>query len=277
MAKGLSLHIGLNAVDPNGYAGWSGPLVACENDARDMQAIAKKQGFTPTVMLTKDATSKNAIAAIKGAAAALKKGDTFIISYSGHGGQVKDTNGDEVDGYDETWCLYDRQLIDDELYGLWAKFADGVRIFVLSDSCHSGTVLRDMPPMIHIKHPAGEYDYSALAKRAMPLAFRDAAFAAQKKTYVEAQKKYAKGDAANVKAAVVLISGCQDNQTSADGDKNGLFTQNLLEVWNKGKFKGSLHDFQKLIKQRMPAVQSPNYFTAGTKNAKFEAGRPFSL
>src|SRR5438309_5921667 len=277
MSKGISLHLGLNAVDPNGYGGWGGPLVACENDARDMQAIAKKQGFTPTVLLTKDATSKNAIAAIKAAAAALKKGDTFIISYSGHGGQVPDTNHDEADGYDETWCLYDRQLIDDELYGLWAKFAEGVRIFVLSDSCHSGTVLRDMPPMILVKHVTGEYNYSALTKRAMPLAIRDAAFQAQKKTYVDAQKKYAKGDATKVKAAVVLISGCQDNQTSADGAKNGLFTQNLLDVWNKGKFKGSLHDLQKLIKQRMPAVQSPNYYAVGTKNPKFEASRPFTV
>jgi hypothetical protein len=277
MPKGLSLHIGLNAVDPNGYAGWSGPLVACENDAHDMNAIAKKQGFAPTELLTAKATSKNVIAAINGASAALKKGDTFIISYSGHGGQVVDTNKDEPDGYDETWCLYDRQLIDDELYGLWAKFADGVRIFVLSDSCHSGTVLRDMPPMIPIRSAMGEYNYSALAKRAMPIGIRDVAFEAQKKTYVDLQKKYAKGDAVKVKAAVVLVSGCQDNQTSADGDKNGLFTENLLQVWNKGKFKGSLHDFQKLIKQNMPPVQSPNYFTAGTKNAKFEAARPFTL
>ena len=46
---------------------------------------------------------------------------------------------------DETWCIYsDRQLVDDELYSLWAQFAAGVRIFVLSDSCHSGTVLKQM-------------------------------------------------------------------------------------------------------------------------------------
>ena len=36
---------------------------------------------------------------------------------------------------------------------------------------------------------------------------------------------------------MVLISGCQDNQTSADGDFNGLFTSKLLNVWNEGKFK----------------------------------------
>ena len=39
--------------------------------------------------------------------------------------------------------FYDGELIDDELYTALGQFAAGVRIFVLSDSCHSGTVLRE--------------------------------------------------------------------------------------------------------------------------------------
>ena len=46
-------------------------------------------------------------------------------------------NDFEPDGFDETGCLYDGELIDDELYAALANFAAGVRIFVLSDSCHS--------------------------------------------------------------------------------------------------------------------------------------------
>jgi len=49
---------------------------------------------------------------------------------------------------DETWVLYDRQLVDDELYKIWSKFKPGVRILVLSDSCHSGTVPRDIPAFL---------------------------------------------------------------------------------------------------------------------------------
>ena len=41
------------------------------------------------------------------------------------------------------------------------------------------------------------------------------------------------------KPAVILISGCQDNQTSMDGDHNGAFTEQLLKVWNDGAFSGS--------------------------------------
>jgi hypothetical protein len=42
--KGLSVHIGLNAVSAKHYEGWSGELTACEFDARDMAAIAKARG-----------------------------------------------------------------------------------------------------------------------------------------------------------------------------------------------------------------------------------------
>ena len=57
MAKGISLHIGLNAVDPVHYQGWNGQLTACEADAKDMAALAKVQGFASSpLLLTKAAT-----------------------------------------------------------------------------------------------------------------------------------------------------------------------------------------------------------------------------
>ena len=45
MAQGISVHIGLNRVDPAQYEGWDGQLAACEADAKDMEALAKAQGF----------------------------------------------------------------------------------------------------------------------------------------------------------------------------------------------------------------------------------------
>ncbi len=81
--------------------------------------------------LTKSATRNRVLADLKAAAGRLKKGDIFFLTYSGHGGQVYNTGNDfEPDGYDETWCLYDGELIDDELYAAFAVFAAGVRIFV---------------------------------------------------------------------------------------------------------------------------------------------------
>ena len=143
MARGISLHIGLNKVDPDQYGGWDGTLNACESDANDMKAIADSRGFESNILLTSDASAEAVLAGIDRAAGELDSGDMFLLTYSGHGGQVPDRDDEgETDGSDETWVAYDREIVDDELYARWAKFKPGVRILVLSDSCHSGTVTR---------------------------------------------------------------------------------------------------------------------------------------
>jgi hypothetical protein len=77
------------------------------------------------------------------------------------------------------------------------------------------------------------------------------------------------------KASVILISGCQDNQTSMDGDHNGAFTEQLLRIWNHGAFKGNYAKFHAAIKARMPRTQVPNLFTLGPVG-RFLTERPFT-
>src|SRR6266404_4127827 len=100
MSKGISINIGLNSVDPGHYQGWDGKLRACENDARDMNAIAATLGYESTLILTKDATADRVIKELALAARNLEPGATLFLSYSGHGGQVPDSNGDEDDATD---------------------------------------------------------------------------------------------------------------------------------------------------------------------------------
>lgn len=139
---GYALAIGLNELNPTHYGGWRGELSGCEPDAMDMKQIADSQGLKTDMLLTKDATRAAVLSRLDALAEKLEPGDLLIVSYSGHGGQIPDQNGDETDGLDETWCLYDGQLLDDELHGSWMKFKAGVRILAFSDSCHSGTVLK---------------------------------------------------------------------------------------------------------------------------------------
>jgi hypothetical protein len=281
MAHGMSLHLGLNAVDPVHYQGWDGVLTACEADAEDMAQIAGSRGFKPTSLLRAKATRKAVSEALTHAAGALKAGDTFFLSYSGHGGQVPDKNGDEDDGADETWCLFDGELIDDELYGLWAKFAAGVRVLVLSDSCHSGSVVRDafsaalratgaLQAMIEPGAPPPR-------ARAMPRDVALKTYRANRALYDGIQADVVGDAKAKVNASVLLISGCQDNQVSLDGAFNGLFTSNVLRVWRDGKFKGSYRDFHRSVVRRMPPTQTPNFLTVGKQSPAFEAEVPFSL
>jgi hypothetical protein len=278
MAKGISIHLGLNSVDPAHYNGWDGRLNACEQDAKDMQAIAEGKGFEPQILLTKGATAEPVSEKVREAAAGLEEGDMLLLTYSGHGGQVPDTNSDEKgDAMDETWVLYDRQLVDDELYALWGAFKPGVRIFVLSDSCHSGSVTRDLfnalVPQIVEKGMIEE----APRTKDLPPDVQEATFKAHEELYRQIQSSHESGENVDVGASVILISGCQDNQLSLDGERNGLFTQTLLGVWEDGAFEGTYRQFWKAIGAKMPPTQSPNLFSTGAPNRAFLRQTPLTI
>ena len=82
--KGLSVHIGLNAVSAKHYEGWSGELTACEFDAHDMAAIAKAAGMKSTVLLTKKATRDGGAWRHPGGRARRSSPATFcFLTYSG--------------------------------------------------------------------------------------------------------------------------------------------------------------------------------------------------
>lgn len=273
MTNGISLHIGLNSVDPKHYDGWDGALLACEADAEAMQAIALKEGYAQNaVLMTQEATFDRVVQELRTAADSAEPGDLFMLTYSGHGGQMPDLNRDEDDLVDETWCLYDRQLVDDHLYQLFGAFKPGVRIIVLSDSCHSGTVTRAARRGIPLR-VAGD-----ARPRAMPPDVAYRVYRKNKMLYdssaVAEPYENVKGA---VKASVILISGCQDNQLSADGIFNGLFTGTLLRVWRAGQFQGSYLDLHREILRRMPPEQTPNYYTVGEPNPSFENQRAFAL
>ena len=278
--KALSLHIGLDAVDPAHYAGWSGPLCACEADARDMQALATSLGYAPSILLAQLASRSNVYRHVSAAAASLDAGDIFLLTFSGHGGQVPDVDDPEPGGMDETWCLFDGQLLDDELYRLFVQFQRGVRVVVLSDTCHSGTVTRARA----LRGAAVHAIYESFG--AEDVRFRDLPHEVALRTYEQNRAFYdqlqAKTPGQDVstrelRASVRLISGGQDNQLSAEGAFNGLFTGTLKRVWNGGKFKGNYAAFHTAIVHLMPPVQTPKHTAIGPGSAAFDAQRPFQV
>lgn len=288
MGRGISINIGINNVDPAVY-GSPLTLRGCENDARSMWGLAEAAGFdmgASTMLLSGAATAGAVAAAIRGAAAQLRGDDLLFLTYSGHGGQVPDPTGEEPDGKNETWVLYDRQLIDDELNRLWSEFAGSIRIFVLSDSCHSGTVIRDVDGTFYDGTRRATLNALPVLSRelvgfdvAQPVT-KDLPFLVQAQVY-EANKAFYDGihrsKAITPAASVLLISGCQDNQVSLDGSVNGLFTEKLLRVWNDGAFTGDHPGLRDGIALLLPPTQSPNFFSAGTPSAAFQGQRPLTI
>ncbi|HYG39771.1 MAG TPA: caspase family protein [Cytophagales bacterium] len=305
MSKGISLHIGLNYVNPDAYNGWDGALAGCINDANSMQAIAMSQGFQTEKLIDSQATSSQVVAKICQMSQQLQSGDIFLLTYSGHGGQLPDQTGTEEDGMDETWVLWDRELLDNELYCLWSRFASGVRIFVSSDSCHSGTVVK-MLYRKQVKQRNKLVDIQALKNasneqmiqnkliigsnlqnmqrsarepkpRFIPVDVSFRAFEKKKDQYKYAGYMAGPKEQNTIQAQVVYISGCQDNQFSYDGDQNGYFTGKLLQVWNNGAFSGSHQNFYNEISALMPSYQTPNFMTLGIPIDGFIDQKPYTV
>jgi len=87
---------------------------------------------------------------------------------------------------------------------------------------------------------------------------------------------------ASLKASVILISGCEDPQGSAEVGVNGLFTLALTEVWNEGAFNGDHKKFHQdildAVKQQY-ADQEPAFFVASDPVAAqpFIHQRPYTI
>ncbi len=282
MPKRYSLSVGVNRVDPKQYDGqWDGFLPCCEKDAQDVDNLLKSAGYDKrTLLKTSKATRANVLKAIKSASKSLKKGDLFVIYYSGHGGQVADINGDEEDANDETWCLHDGQLIDDEIYYSFSSFAEGVRILMISDSCHSGTVSK--VAMLNSSETAGPLKkklYKFMPEEVVGKAYlkkRELYDKVQMDDIMKISNPSNKDYAHNIRASVKLISGCQDNQYSQAGAINSVFTAMMFRVWRNGMFNGNYKAFHKKIVDLMPPDQTPNLYDVGAKDPDFNMQRPFA-
>lgn len=121
-------------------------LPYCASDAiRVQQSFVEAGVMDPldSVVLTDRQASRAAVvSAIDRMSRRLDPGDTLVFFFSGHGSQVSDRDGDELDGQDETIELADGAITDDELVQLLS--AAQHRAFVALDSCYSGGFARDV-------------------------------------------------------------------------------------------------------------------------------------
>lgn len=211
-AKKAALVIGTN------YPGSSCQLNGCVNDANNMVLfLTSRCGYLmqDIHLLTDDgmpATLQNILNSFNWLInKATAEGCTELwLSYSGHGSYVNDVNGDEADGRDEALCPCDCDtagfIIDDDIYDkLVAKLPAGVNLFAIFDCCHSGSML-DLPITFTKEGRKIENDHM-------------------------------------VKANIISISGCRDDQTSADayikGKYAGALTWSFLEAVKENNYSMS--------------------------------------
>ena len=259
------------AINDYPYSGLD--LSGCVNDARDWAAVLKARGFVTELLLDRNATGKMMRDRIAAHVEPAKRGDTVVVTFSGHGTFVPDQDGDEPDGTDEALCPWDVMhhgpLIDDELGELLGRARSGVKVVMLSDSCHSGTVTRFNPitPPATIKGPKSEAPQRKV--RFLPPA-----------TFLSARQVRRLGNSDAVRTATkpgrnsgVLISGCEPYEYCYDaffqGRPNGAFTYVALRALKTLPANATYASWIRAIRQTLPSQQYPQrpnlYATAGQK------------
>ena len=179
--KRTALLVGIN------YTGTINELYGCINDTKNVQDLLKnKYNFTNITLLNDETfekpTKQNILNGLQTLLTNTAAGDTAFFMFSGHGTCTADLNKDEKDGQDEVIVpidafSMDTCIIDDELNKLVRNtLKPGAKLVALFDSCFSGTVL-------DLRYTYGYSDNTNESETV--------------------------GD-------VFMISGCTDQQTSAD-------------------------------------------------------------
>jgi hypothetical protein len=235
----------------NDYPGTGNDLVGCVNDANDWAEELTKRGYEVETMLDGAATGDAIRDGIRRRLHSAGSGDTVVITYSGHGTWVPDADGDEPDGRDEALCPYDLMtagpLLDDDLYDLFTDRERGVRVVLISDSCHSGTVTSLAPAL--------SADTQTPQVRFLPPSlFLDAEQAAR-------AARVARVARGRTRHAALLLSGCQDLEYSYDawfgGRPNGAFTYVALAVLRELPEAATYRDWMTAIRGRLPSQDYP--------------------
>jgi hypothetical protein len=232
-----------------------------------LQKVRKYNSFViMTDTTTIKPTRSNILAGFRALLQGAKSGDELWFHFSGHGTLVHDASRDEESGKDSCICPIDvarAGFISDDVIrsNLAALVPKGVRLYMVLDACHSGTGCD-----LRYKYDDASYLTNRLAP--LPEKYVPNDWSLQQTSYEF--KRYSK-----TAGEVFCISGCQDEQTSADaflgGQASGVVTYLLLNCLNNNS--ESTYKWKHLLKD-ICCGEKVNRFTQRTA---LTSGNPLNL
>lgn len=238
------------------YYGTSAELSGCINDVNNIRQLLDEYypGFKYKILVDSPGspnkpTKRNIIAAMKWLVKGNNSKSTLFLHYSGHGSYVRDRNGDEKDERDESIIPmdYNRRgmIIDDDIFKyLVQPLVRGAKLTTLFDSCHSGTVL-DLP-----------LTYKPRTKKVRKIIRR--------RRVVKKVKLYnVRNNKNKVRGRAICISGCRDNQTSADAREErqfqGAMTYSFIKIMKTYLRRGKRPTYATLVKSMRQLLKRKRY------------------
>jgi hypothetical protein len=222
----LGLTVGINAY-PNS------PLKGCVPDAIDWAELLTGQGAEVISLHDKAANRAAMLDSIADLLGEAGPDDLAVLTYSGHGTQVPDRDGDELDRLDEAIVPVDYpsagMIADDELYRLFSPAVHcGVRVVAVFDSCFSGTIQRFAGPLAEAVGDGGPVSPRA-ARWLPPAVWMDPADA-------DTVARAGQQPRGKPKTSALAFTACRDNQVAYDaylgGRYRGAYTAAALQAWD---------------------------------------------
>lgn len=245
----------------NDYPYDGSDLNGCVNDTRAWAELLVRHYDFPQadvkLLLDSQATKANIMAGLKDLLAGASAGDVLVFTNSSHGTYRSDTSGDEP-MYDEALCPYDcaqNLIIDDELRELFSGLPDGVRLTVISDSCHSGTVTRA---------PVGEIIPGLRTPDDRRVRFLSPALRGDP-VLENPWKARPKGKVIHPEAEMkdILLSGCNDKEYSYDamigGKYHGAMTYFALQTISEANYEITYAQVHSLLQYQLDEAGYPQH------------------
>ena len=267
MERGISIHIGVNHP-----AGTFDRLSQSEETAWKLAELSFQAGYRAIHVLCGPQATRQAVGTLlAGTARALRPGHTLFVSFSGHGSQVIDDDGDERDGLDETWCLHDGMLVDDDLVEYWRLLAPGTRGLVVADCCFAGGCAREAK---RLRAWPGVWAPGALDGTVYLSGHGGVSRGVKQNPVPPGIPVPAQDD--GIKASVLLLAATGETQRA----REGLYVRHLLDVWDGGAFRGSFHELHREVSTRVRRDahdQEPQMVMLGTPDRRFPLEVAFHL
>lgn len=222
MEKGIAIHIGVNS--PGDCTCNRDQLLRCVSAAQALADLTsgRFKHFGSFLGRARRDDVKNAI---REANRQLAPGGILLLTFAGHGCQVQNRSAlGQPDGLDESWCLSDKQMIDDELEEVLADFTEDKRVVIISESCHAAGIVGLLKDMLdHFLGAARKLFQSAERGNGTWGAVYGPRDSIPDVSDLEIKKKHV---STNIRAQVLLLAACREKETSEDG----LFTRTLLDL-----------------------------------------------
>ncbi len=269
MARGTSIHIGVNRP----AAAHECTLGHSEANAWKMAELASQAGYGAIhVLRGAHATWGAVLRVLDGAVRALEEGHTLFVTFNGHGSHARDRDGDERDGWDETWCLHDGHLVDDELVKIWRQAAAGTRIVVVTESCFSGGMGRDgKVEDVRLPH-ASPAPYRPVYRSGGLVTRGVKQFAEAPSSCISRVPVHDDG----IRACLLVMTASAEERKA----REGLYIGHLLDLWSRGTFDGSFCELHEKLRDRVRHEnqdQEPQILMLGTADSAFPKERAFHL